>query len=227
MAKILRILLLGPIGILLCGAESYGLDLKASEIRGRTKRNAVAVLQNRYFTKTYRPEVGFAVGSFVNEAYTDTSLTGYRGAFFFSEWLGVEVQRFDTTVTDSDDRRALNDIKYPGPDGQVLSPDPEVNPVYGAQDVNLVFAPFYGKLNLMDQMILYSDLYITTGLSRVETLQGELNSYSLGIGQRYYFMKSLAFRADFRDRIYTETRSGQKATKHAYSVDFGLSYFFL
>lgn len=213
---------------LMIGAKTYGVELNAKEIRGRSKKSPVAVLQNRYFTKTYRPEVGVAAGTFLNEAYTDTWIQGFRASMFLSEWFGIEAQMFDTSVADSDDRKALNELQYRKLDSaEIVSPDPEVNPIYSVMDYSAVIAPFYGKINFMDKMILYSDLYFSSGLSFVDTAQGELSAITLGMGQRFYFLKMASLRVDFRDRIYKEQRSGESTTKHAYSVDFGVSYFFL
>lgn len=205
------------------------MDLNPAEIRGKSRRKPVSVLQNRYFTKTLRPEIGFSAGSLLNEAYTNTSTMGFRGSLFVSEWLGFEYQNSTMSVEDSDDRKALNGLEYYPTTGEqvVVSPDPEVNPVSGVIDYNVILAPFYGKLNLMNQMILYSDLYFTAGMATVDTSQGDLNAMVVGAGQRFYFLKSFSFRIDFRDRIYTEKRLGRDTTKHAYSVDFGMSYFFL
>lgn len=208
-------------------SNATAIQLNPDQLRGNNEKNPVSVLQNRYFTKAMRPEVGLATGSFLNEAYTNTALRGARFSLFITEWFGVEVQSFDTSVTDSEDRKVLNQQRYQDPDtGEIVSPDPEVNNVSSIKDINAVFAPFYGKLNLMNSMILYSDLYLTAGVAKVETFQGDLNAITLGAGQRFYFLQSLSFRIDFRDRIYKETRAKRDSTRHAYSVDFGLSYFF-
>ncbi len=211
------------------GGELWALDLNPAELRGSGARNPVAVLQNRYFTKELRPEIGLATGSFLNEAYTKTSMKGARVSLFLNEWIGVEAQSFTTSIADSVDRKALNELKYRKLDDPeaVVSPDPEINQVYSIRDVNAVFAPFYGKLNLMDQMILYSDLYLTGGMAQIETFQGTKTAASIGAGERFYFLQSLSLRIDFRDRIFKETRGNEATTRHAYSVDFGLSYFFL
>ena len=206
--------------------KAQALDLKPSEIRGEKKTSPVSILQNRYFTKSFRPEFGFSAGSFVNEAYTDTLMWGLRGSLFVSEWLGFEFQSISTSVKDSDDRKALNNLKYRKLDtSDVVSPDPEINRVHGSRDLSVIFAPFYGKINFIDSVIIYSDLYILSGLSKVETDQGELNSISWAAGQRFYWKKNISFRFEVRDRIYQETRAGEDYTRHAYTVDLGMSYF--
>lgn len=216
------------VGSILFSETSVAMDLQPASIRGDAKKNPVSVLQNRYFMKVGRPEVGFIVGSFLNESYTDTSSVGLRAALFATEWLGFEYQYSDTSVKDSDDRRALNQIKYRSIDTEeTISPDPEVNSVHGMIDGNIIFAPFYGKMNLMNYLIVYSDVYFTTGVTKVDTDQGDITGVSFGAGQRFYWERSISMRVDFRDRIYTETRAGKDSRKHTYTIDFGLSYFFI
>ena len=66
---------------------------------------------------------------------------------------------------------------------------------------------------------------MAAGFSKVDTDQGELNSFSWAAGQRFYWKKSISFRFEVRDRIYKEQRAGEDYTRHAYSVDLGMSYF--
>jgi outer membrane beta-barrel protein len=203
-------------------------EVNAMEIRGPQKATPVTILQNRYFVKQWRPEFGVLVGTFMNESYTDTQSYGARGAIYISEWLGFEGQFIETKVKQSDDRRALNEKKYRRVDTEeVVSPDPEVNMIHKITDANAIIAPFYGKLNLLDQAIIYSDLYLNVGFSKVATDQGDLNAAIIGVGERFYWKKSFAFRIDYRDRIFQEKRGGREVTKHSYNVDLGVSYFFM
>ncbi len=220
----------------------WALDLNPNEIRGKSSKEPVSVLQNRYFLKAFRPEFGMMAGQVIDEAYLDTSLAGGRVGMFFNEWLGVDIQMARTTVRDSADRTALNSVKYlplperdasgnaipadPTAEQRVVTPDPEVNAVHAMQDVTAVAAPFYGKLNLLNKWIVYTDLYFTSGYTRVETDQGTKNGMSFGVGQRFYLGKAVSVRIDARDRIYRESRAGKPTSKNTYSWDLGLSYFF-
>jgi len=222
-------------------APAFALDLDPNEIRGKSSKEPLTVLQNRYFLKSTRPEFGFVVGSVLDEAYLNTTTFGVRSGFFANEWLGFEVQMLRTTVSDSDDRRALNKLRYrPLKDDNsgnaiptdgtetevVVTPDPEINAIHGMTDFHAVVAPFYGKLNFLNKWIVYTDLYLTAGIARVETDQGDKTSMTLGAGERFYVGKSWSFRLDFKDRIFNETRAGQTSRKNSYSFDFGASYFF-
>ncbi|MBC7659675.1 MAG: outer membrane beta-barrel domain-containing protein [Chitinophagaceae bacterium] len=204
------------------------IDLKPEEVRGKGTQSPVTILQNRYFLKTFRPELGIAYGTITNEAYTNTHLMTFRGGLFFTEWLGVEVQSISAKVTDSDDYKSLKRLRYRKYDDPSIEvhPDPEVNKIKKILDFTGVVAPFYGKLNFADWLIIYSDLYLTAGVSKVDTDQGNLTALTYGAGQRFYWQKSLSFRVDFKSRMYTEkTNANQDHRKVAYSVDFGLSYF--
>ena len=205
------------------------IDLKPEDVRGKGASSPVTILQNRYFLKALRPEIGVSYGTVTNEAYTDTKLLGFRGALFLNESLGLELQTSTATTSDSDDLQALKRLRYlkiEDPTIQVF-PDPEINRIKKIMDLSAVAAPFYGKLNFADWLIIYSDLYLTGGLSALQTDQGSLNALNFGAGQRFYWQKSLSFRIDFKGRSYTEKAAGKDRRKTTYSVDFGLSYFLL
>lgn len=226
---------------MLAATQAQAFDLNPNEIRGKSSKEPVTVLQNRYFLKSYRPEVGFMVGMILDEAYLDTKIMGARAGFFFSEWLGMEVQMAKSMISDSDDRKALNTLQYrplpetdssgnaipSNPDTEVIvTPDPEVNAIRGMTDVAAIAAPFYGKLNVLNKWIIYTDFYVSGGLARIETDQGAKNAMSVGLGERFYIGKAWSFRIDFKDRIYNETRAGETTRKNSYTVDLGASYFF-
>ena len=228
------------IGLLQFAGTAQAFELDPNEIRGKSSKEPVTVLQNRYFLKTLRPEFGLTAGTLLDEAYLKTTVTGVRAGLFLTEWVGLEVQGLKTSIQDSDDRKALNSLKYrpledqqtsnatpSGTDTQVVvTPDPEVNAVHGMTDAHIIGAPLYGKLNILNKWIVYTDLYLAAGVSRVVTDQGSKGAVTIGAGERFYIGQSWSMRIDFKDRIYTETRAGVATRKHSKSVDIGAGYFF-
>jgi outer membrane beta-barrel protein len=210
-------------------AHAAGLDLDPEELKGTSSKKTVAVLQNRFFLKAWRPEVGILAGTITNEAYNDTKLQGLRLGLFLNEWVGAEVQHIVTTVKDSADRKALNKKIYRDrtDPSKLVSADAEVNPIHIMQDVVAIAAPFYGKMNILDLALVYVDIYGTFGISRVKTDQGDMTALALGGGQRFYFGERWSTRLDFRNRSYTEKRAGNESRRNAWTVDLGLSYLFL
>ncbi len=204
---------------------AQSLDLNPDEIRGTSAKNPISVLQNRFFLKAWRPELGLLYGTILNESYTKSTLTGVRVSLFFNEWVGVEAQGINVSVKDSDDRKALNNLTYRKKDDttMLVSPDPEVNPIRGIQEISAIGAPFYGKLSLLDWTIIYTDIYGSLGMAKVKTDQGSKSAITFGGGLRTYWASRWSTRLDFRNRSYTETRANQSTRKNAWSVDFGLS----
>ncbi len=215
--------------------SAWAVDLKPEELRGAKEDNKpVSVLQQRFFSKGLRPEIGVFVGTMLNEVYTSTNTQGVKLGLSFTESWGVEAQYVMTSIKDSEDRRVLNQQKFlprekpaTGEDDKYLTPDPEINPIDQIIDVNVVWLPFYGKMNLLDRLLVYTDLYFTAGVSSVTSDQGVLPAILLGAGQKFYLLKAWSFRLDFRDRTYVEKRAGEEYRKHSYHVDFGVSYYFL
>lgn len=229
------------IGFLAAASTASALDLDPNEIRGKSSKEPMTVLQNRYFLKSYRPEIGFLGGTLLDEAYLSTRTSGIRMGMFLNEWWGVDLAIVRTTVTDSQDRKALNRLKYRPLNGSpingdavstgsnsetLVSPDPETNALRSSLDFAFVGAPFYGKLNLIDQFIVYTDLYGQAGMARVDTDQGPKTAIIIGGGERFYVGKSWSLRVDFKNRIFNESRAGQNTRRNSYGIDVGASYFF-
>jgi outer membrane beta-barrel protein len=220
------ILIISFLAIWALPEKASALELDPKKIRVKPPETNIAVVQNRYFNKAYRPEIGIYYGRIMNEAYTETNYTGYRLSMFFTESLGLELSTATSEVNDSPDRIALNSLEYRDITEEVLvSPDPEVNSVHEATDASLFFTPLYGKFNVLDLFIIYSDLFVNAGYSILKTDQGDINALTYGVGQRLYFTKSFSFRWDLKVKNYTEQRSGQDSTKNSYNMDFGLCYF--
>ena len=214
-------------------ANAQSLDIVPGSYKAKNDSRPISVLQNRFFLKSLRPEVGFMTGTILNESYTSTIAKGLRLGMFMGEWAGIEMQWLTTSVSDSADRKALNNLKYHPLEGDatssstIVSPDPDVNAIHGMRDLAAVAAPFYGKLNLFDKMIVYTDVYLTAGLSKVETDQGQKNAVLIGAGQRLYLYDSFSVRIDFRNRTFDETRAEAKHRRNSWAVDVGASYLFL
>ena len=212
-------------------STAFCADVNLNEVKGTRDIKPVFVLQNRYFLKGFRPEIGIYGGKFIDEAYTVTLTTGIRAGMFISEWVGFEMQYTNTFVTDSADKNALDKMRYKkadalADDNTLVKVEPEMNPISKYIDMNFVYAPFYGKLNLINWWIIYSDIYLSLGLSQITTkVQGTKYGPILGVGQRFYLFKIISFRVDIRDHVFQEKRAGSNYYRHAINFDLGLSIF--
>lgn len=202
-------------------------EIDSEELVNEYEPRPNKILQNRFFTKRLRPEIGLLAGSMLSESYTNTNLMGFRLGLFMTEWVGFEFQTIKTKVSDSQDRKTLKKMEYRDvekPD-DLVHPNVPVNEIQGIADLSAIYAPLYGKINLLDKMILYTDLYFTAGLSNIQTDQGRISAINLGGGQRIYIKKSWSVRLDLRSRIYSEEQLDKKVQKRTLSLDLGLAYF--
>lgn len=211
----------------------FGAELDAAAIRGEPRDKVVGVVQNRYFTKSWRPNVALMSGRLLEEAFTKTSYTGARLSLFPNEWVGIELQTMNTSVSDSPDRTAINRLKYCKIDADctnpqtaiLVSPDPEVNRVSKMTEYSLIGVPFYGKINIANLFLVYSDIYTVLGIGRMVTEQGEKKSLVWGLGQRFYLNQFFNIQYDFRQRRWNELRGGKNSLHTVWCLDIGIGAF--
>lgn len=189
----------------------------------------VKVLQNRYFLKAMRPELSGFGGVVLNESYSRTILLGARVGLFPTESWGIEAAYGKFIASDSADLKALKQLDYYDQKGKPLSIEPSYVRLNSVTSLTGSFVPIYGKINLLDWNIIYSDLYVNAGLGLVGSTQGNKTAFVFGGGQRFYFAKNYNVRVDAVDNMFRETRDNLgKSTEswhHAWTVTLGFSAF--
>ncbi|MFK7872041.1 MAG: outer membrane beta-barrel domain-containing protein [Oligoflexales bacterium] len=205
-------------------------SVDADGIRGVQSRRPVSVLQQRFFEKSNRIQFGLNTSMILREAYNDTFLTGLHLSYFLKESLGFELNINQSHITDSDDYNALRSLSYrpvvtdtADPD-RLVSVDPERNRIHSMTDLGVVFAPFYGKFNILDENIVYADFLFLTGLTSLKTDQGQKIALNLGFGEAMYFMEQWSIKFLYRSRFFQEERSQQKYTRHIMNLSLNLGY---
>lgn len=188
------------------------------------------VLQNRFFLKTLRPEVSVFGGQLLNESYSRTWMFGARTGLFLTEAIGAEYSFETYQPSDSDDLKALRSLRYCNDAGtKCTRPEPSFVRLERAHMATATFAPIYGKVNLLDWFILYSDIYANVGAGLLDTSQGSKIAGVIGFGQRLYFAKSYNVRIDAVDHIFQEERENlgtkKESVRNAWTVSLGVSAF--
>lgn len=210
----------------IAGPKSDGRLLALATDTGND--TAPTVLQNRFFTKQLRLETGVSAGTILNESYSNTSSFGGRVGLFLSEKIGVEYNYAKFKAADSPDLLALRKQEVCVA-LECRSIEPSYIRLSKSHQLQLVTAPIYGKINLFDWLILYSDLTLSAGAARVETTQGQKWALTPGIGQRFYFSRSFSLRIDATDVFLRQTVSNGETSlsswRHNWVAQFGLSAF--
>ncbi len=187
------------------------------------------VVQNRFFRKAFRPEMSLSGGVVLNEAYSQTFGGSIRGGFYLSEYLGIELGYTKFASSASADLEALSKLVYYKKDQSPTHVVPSFVELKDSISGHVSFAPVYGKINLLDYAIVYSDIAVSAGIGMLKTSAGDEIPGILGIGQRFFFSKSWSLRVDAWDYIFSETRenNGQKleGIRHAWFVSLGLGVF--
>jgi outer membrane beta-barrel protein len=175
-----------------------------------------------------RIEAGASYGSVLNESYSKTQATGVRLGFFLSEKMGLEYNFAQFRSSDSADLLALRSQEV-CIELQCRSLEPRFIRLRKMHQGQIVTAPVYGKINLFDSAIIYSDLTFSLGGGLVNTSQGDKWALTPGLGQRFYFTKSMSLRVDVTDIFLKETfNSSQGAVdnwRHNWVAQAGVSVF--
>lgn len=196
--------------------------------RTETQELAPTVVQNRFFSKKLRAEAGASFGSVLNESYSQTKSVGARLGLFLNETSGIEYNYARFTAQDSSDLTSLRsqEICF---SQQCRSIEPSFIRFNSMHQLQWVVAPIYGKINLLDSIILYSDLTLSAGVARANTSQGDKWAFTPGIGQRFYFSKSFSLRVDVSDIYLKETIADGTRQKenwrHNWVAQAGVSVF--
>lgn len=157
----------------------------------------VSVIQKKFMPKTNRFQLYGGVDFLTNNPFFDTYGFNGRFAFFFSEFIGVELNFWRHSVSP---RTITTDLesKHGITTKTMLSS-------LGYFGGSLIFVPFYGKMTFIDKRIIPYDLYVSVGAGQTETsyLDKSAPSIHIGTGEIFALSKSFAWRWDFSNIMYT------------------------
>lgn len=191
---------------------------KADDGRRRLS-DRIKSVERKVFLKKHRLELFPYFALDLNDPFFQHLIVGAALGFHVADSLSLEARggvviaslkqsaiRFVRTETDS-----------------LLKNPPEFK--YNA-DLDLVWAPVYGKLSLFGEGILHFDTYINAGPGIFGTDAGVNPAANFGIGQRYFITDWLVARLELRDYIFLDTRNGESDIQNLLILGFSVSGFF-
>lgn len=128
----------------------------------------IYVVQNRKFPKAQHFEIGTGYGVGIGETYRKQRQWNYRATYYFTEHWGVSGFGFSNFNSENDDFLTLR--------GQGTFPAVRDTTQYVGGSV--VWLPFYGKINLFNQ-IFYIDWHFDLGIGSATT-EIDLNTRATG-----------------------------------------------
>lgn len=92
-------------------------------------------------------------------------------------------------------------------------------------DLDLLWAPIYGKISLFGDSILHFDTYVTAGPGIFGTDAGLNPAANIGIGQRYFITEWLTARFELRDYMFLDSRNTSSDLQNLLVFGFSVSGF--
>lgn len=204
------------------GPEGPGID--ALE-RFRKGRPAPSPVQNRFFTKGNRFELSPMLGYVPNNPFAQRFVGGVGMGYHFNESLAVQGLFSYSPDLGTSDLKGLTEtlirIAASSGDRGFQQPLDKVTLAFGA---NVVWAPLYGKINLIGETVLNFDLYFVLGATmnsksnyfaresssepgtvELEELGTEVKiGPTGGFGFNFFLNQSVAFKLDGRLNFYVD-----------------------
>ncbi|MEK6555886.1 MAG: outer membrane beta-barrel domain-containing protein, partial [Bdellovibrionota bacterium] len=220
-------------------AQPTGDKLDISELEQKywaPKDTDFSVVQNRTYTKAGKLAASFMYGPIVNDTFSSGMNAGLLLNYYKDERFGFQAHYISSDLSNSDATKKFFKLS-----GGATAPD--FNRVKDYYGLGFNFVPFYAKMSVMGQKIIYFDMQITPTIGMTKYEQQQENgggksensfSYGLDVTQYFFFSKSLAVRFDLQNRWYKQdvvaykspfakVRSGE--TENTTMFLFGLTYF--
>ncbi|OFZ30380.1 MAG: hypothetical protein A2622_08185 [Bdellovibrionales bacterium RIFCSPHIGHO2_01_FULL_40_29] len=188
----------------------------------------VSVIQKKYLPKTERFQLYAGAGMTTNSPWFLNLGVKVNFGYYFTESFGVELSG---VFLSNSEREVAKEIR----DNNNLQPEKFVN-TKNYMGVDLVWAPIYGKISMLNNRIIPFDMYFSAGGGTSSTNSQESNVATLhvGLGQIFAITKAIAFRWDYSWTSFQATPFPDSATaaapqKNAYNdliLTAGLSFFF-
>jgi outer membrane beta-barrel protein len=202
-------------------------------------------LKKRLYTKTKKQELNLSLGLVTNDPFYQVYNVNLGYMYHINEWFALGL-----LATGSFDAPTGLTNQLQNEQGTFrVKPDVRRPFFFSTVGAEFRFAPFYGKFNLFSQAIIHYDIFFTvlggvfltfpppSDLPAAENVLAEKAAKGgpgfapfggAGLGQRYFLLRFLAFRWEFRvlfmpDRF--ESRK-QDLLRVDMALNLGFSFFF-
>lgn len=214
--------------------EGLTVEQKAEEVKVKELKDLnqlvpfseISVIQRKYMPKSERLQVYLGAGLTTNTPW----FTNYGGklnvAYNFTESFGLELSSLFLTSSPRDVAKEIQDQHNVQADQFIYTK--------GYYGLDLVWSPIYGKISYDNSNIINYEMYFSFGGGQSNTNSVEKNvpTAHVGVGQIFSLSKSMAFRWDYSVNVFQATpisaSSGQveKSTYNDLVLTAGLSFFF-
>lgn len=189
----------------------------------------ISVIQKKYLPKTERFQLFTGLGMTTNSPWFLNLGVKIGLAYHFTESFGLELTGM---FLSNSERQVSKEIR----ENNGLQPEKFVN-TKSYVGADLMWAPIYGKLTMLNNRIIPFDMYFSAGAgsSSTNSQEGSVPTMHLATGQIFAINKSMAFRWDYSWTMFQATPfpdgagAASAAQKNSYNdliLTLGLSFFF-
>ncbi len=204
-------------------------EIKVKELKDLNQLvpfSEISVIQRKFMPKSERLQVYLGAGLATNTPW----FTNYGGklniAYNFTESFGIELSSLFLSSSARDVAKEIQEQHNVQADQFIYTK--------GYYGLDLVWSPIYGKMSFDNTSIINYEMYFSLGGGQSNTNSVEKNvpTAHLGVGQIFSLSKSMAFRWDYGVNVFQATpinpSSGQieKGTYNDLVLTAGLSFFF-
>ena len=225
--------------------ESSGGDeeggTKSEKPQGKTLEERIRPVSGSLFVRKGRSELEPEVGLSFNDAFFQKYFFGLKYAYHATDSFSVELGGAFGISTSSGQVNRCDADGCTAPTKDELAGTPgNLSLIIGA---SAVWAPLYGKINLVGEKVLHFDTFFLGGLDGIQYAQPALDPGAsstgtftfgghFGVGQHFVLNEWSALRIELRDYLYSGQRAapgGTEYTSHLENqlmLNVGVSFFF-
>jgi outer membrane beta-barrel protein len=199
--------------------ETSSTDEDKLDERNRRLADRIKSVQRKVFLKKQRIELFPYFGLDLNDPFFQHLIVGGSLSYHLVDSLAIEGRGgFVFASLKQNTIRLLRQV------AGVLPENPPEFKYHG--DLDITWAPFYGKVSLLGEGILHFDTYVTAGGGIFGTDAGTNPAANVGIGQRYFLTRWLVARIELRDYIFVDSRNGRSDLQNLMIIGFSVAGFF-
>lgn len=210
-------------------AEQKAEEIKVKELKDLNQLvpfSEISVIQRKYMPKSERLQVYLGAGLTTNTPWFTNYGAKLNVAYNFTETFGLEISTLFLSSSARDVAKEIQEQHNVQADQFIYTK--------GYYGLDLVWSPIYGKIAFDNTNIINYEMYFSLGGGQSNTNSVEKNvaTAHVGVGQIFSLSKSMAFRWDYSVNVFQATpisaSSGQveKSTYNDLVLTAGLSFFF-
>lgn len=195
-------------------ALDEGIDL--------TLQDRIKAVHRKVFLKEGRFELQPAVAATTNDPFFRTWSIAARGSYHLNDAFSLELGGAYVPPFFIEELPPLDFLRE---QASLINADAKL---LGIADAGITFSPVYGKIAILSDAIIHFDAFVAAGGGVVFDTNADFAhpTMDVGAGLRVFLLRWLVVRADLRDYVYPQDRSGISTLQNLLVFSLGVGFFF-